>query len=90
MTIDKSRSAISRLKCTTRVLVAVNKLLVQVAACLRQLVAVAGWLVLLVSTITLLVNPHVPPIHFVVPGAGALAVGQCLIKPRHKRRDDRG
>ena len=88
MAIAKPRSAVSRLEHATRILNAANKLLLQVAACLRQLVTVTGWLVLLVSTVTLLVNPHVPPTHFVTPGAGALAVIQGLIKARSKSRDN--
>jgi hypothetical protein len=59
------------------------------AGLLRQLVHVVGWIVLLVGTAKLLIDPHVTPTHLAVPGAGALAVLQGLIKPWW-RRGDRG
>ena len=65
---------------------AMSSLLEQIANLLRQLVQIAGWLVLLASAISLLSHPELSPEHLVVPGAGAMAVLQSLIKPR--RRND--
>jgi hypothetical protein len=63
------------------VLNAASAFLESIAGFFRQLVHVVGWLVLLVGSIDLLINPHVTPAHLAVPGAGALAVLQGLIKP---------
>ena len=81
------RGVVSKLDSATRIVRAINRFLLQVAGCMRLLVTVAGWLVLLWSTVTLLVHPHVPPAHLVVPGAGALAVIQGMVKTRSKPRN---
>jgi hypothetical protein len=39
----------------------------------------------LVAAIKLLIHPDLSPEHFVVPGAGALAVLQSLIRPRRRQ-----
>jgi hypothetical protein len=59
----------------------------QVADLLRQLVHVVGWLVLLVGVVKLLIYPHLSLEHLVVPGTGALAVLQSLIRPRRQQED---
>jgi hypothetical protein len=42
----------------------------------------------LVAAIKLLIHPDLSPEHFVVPGAGALAVLQSLIRPRRRQSID--
>jgi len=63
----------------------VTEFLEYLAAFLRQVVHIVGWLVLLVAMIKLLVRPDLSPEHFVVPGAGTLAVLQSLIRPRRRQ-----
>jgi hypothetical protein len=77
---------VRRLVHVSNVVKAVTEFLERIAALLRQVVHVVGWLVLLVAAIKLLIHPDLSPEHFVVPGAGALAVLQSLIRPRPRRR----
>jgi hypothetical protein len=76
------------LESVTSVLEASVTLLQQVASCLRELVRVVGWLALLVSAVGLLIHPHLSPAYLAVPGAGALAVLQGAINPRHRSSVD--
>ena len=76
-----------RLARASKVLSALTEFLEQVAALLRQLVHAAGWLVVLVGCVSLLIHPHLSSEHVIVPGAGALAVLQSLIRPRRQHSD---
>jgi hypothetical protein len=67
------------------VLGAASKFLEAIANLLRQLVHLVGWIVLLDSSINLLLDPHLSSGHLAVPGAGALAVLQGLIRPWRRR-----
>ena len=77
-------AVVRRLGEASEVLGAASGFLEAIANLLRQLVHIAGWAVLLYSSIHLLLDPHLTPEHFVVPGAGALAVLQSLIRPRRR------
>jgi hypothetical protein len=76
---------VRRLVHVSNMVKAVTEFLERIAALLRQVVHVVGWLVLLVAAIKLLIHPDLSPEHFVVPGAGALAVLQSLIRPRRRQ-----
>lgn len=80
------RRLVSGLGDVSAMMAAASGFLEQVAGFLRQLVHVAGWVVLLVSTVGLVIHPHPDLGHLVVPGAGALAVLQAIIRPWHLHR----
>jgi len=79
-----------RLGEASKILGSITGFLEEVANLLRQLVHVVGWLVLLISCASLLVHPHLTPEHLAVPGAGALAVLQSVIRPRRSPRAGNG
>lgn len=70
-----------RLARASKLLSAVTDFLRHLAALLRQLARVFGWIVLLAGCIELLISPHLTTEHLAVPGVGALAVLQSLVKP---------
>ena len=79
---DATPSAFERrLSRASRLLSEVTTFLTHLAALLRQLVHVAGWIVLLAGCTELLISPHLTAGHLAVPGAGALAVMQSLVRP---------
>jgi hypothetical protein len=65
-----------------RLLRATAQLLELVARNLRELVHAVGWLILLVSAVGLLFHPHLTVVHLALPGGGALAVLQSVVKRR--------
>jgi hypothetical protein len=77
-----------RLARASTMLSAATKFLEHVAAFLRQLVHVAGWVVLLAGCVELLISPHLTLGHLAVPGAGAAAILQSLVKPRRRQDPD--
>jgi hypothetical protein len=78
---------IRKLRQATSTVKALSVLAEQVANLLRQLVCVAGWLVLLCGSISLLAHPQLTPAHLAVPGAGALAILQSLVKPWRRSQE---
>lgn len=83
---DATPSAFERrLSRASKLVSAVTDFLMHVTALLRQLVQLAGWIVLLAGCVELLISPHLTTGHLAVPGVGALAVLQSLVKPWWRR-----
>lgn len=88
MAVSDKPSMFFRLVATaSRMIIAVTRLLEDIASLLRQLVHIAGWVVLLIGAINLVIHPHLSLEHLAVPGAGALAVLQSLVKPWPRRSE---
>jgi hypothetical protein len=74
-------SLFSKLARASKLLSAVTDFLMYLAAVMRQLVQVAGGIVLLAECVALLISPHLTIGRLAMPGVGALAVLQSLVKP---------
>jgi hypothetical protein len=82
-----SSTFVRRMRKASEMIRAATYFLEAIADLLRQLVHVAGWIVLLTGLTNLLLHPNLSPEHLAIPGAGALAILQNLIRSR-QRHDD--
>lgn len=81
---SKGAVTIRKIENASKVIRSATGLIRHVSALLRQLVTLMGWMILLVGAVRILAAgpDQLSMLHFLLPGTGAAAIIQGLIRPR--------